>query len=235
MENSSPWVGGLIDGLTTTRLILNTNIEGRNRLALILLDSTLEVSFKHYLTYVKKIRNLPDSVLMHREELHKIVKKHTNFDKRVWDAIDYYYERRSELYHEDAGKTLPDSSIFDFFGLVIVLIDRLFLINSQALIKNPNDVLIKIARKKIDINKTKSKIEAVIVAIGFAKTISSTSKIKEILDKMGYKIPIKPSEISSIMKNRSYKHFFYRERENIWTLSDAGQDKYNEMLVESGE
>jgi len=236
MENPSPWITGVIDGLTATRLILNTNIEGRNRLALILLDSTLEVSFKYYLTYVKRIRGLPDSTLRYREELHKIVKKHTNFSTDVWDAIDYFYERRSELYHEDAGKTLPDKSIFDFFELVIAIIDQLFSINSQALIKNPNDVLIKISRKKININKTRSKIEAVVVAIGSVNAVPSSSEVKEILDKMGYKTRVLPAQISSLIKNKSYKHYFYYDKKSkMWTLSDTGQDKYNGMLIEYGE
>lgn len=236
METLSPWVIGLIDGLTATRLILNTNIESRNRLALILLDSTLEVAFKNYLTYVKGIKKLPENVLKNRGELHKVIKKHINFSKDVWDRIDYFYDKRNELYHEDVGKTLPDVSIFDFFNLVIMVIDKLFSINSQALIKNPDEVLVKISKKKININKTKSKIEAIIVAIGSVGSVSSSSEIREIMDKMGYKEAITSREINAFMHNKYYKHYFYYDKKiNMWILSDAGQDEYNRMLVEYGE
>ncbi len=236
METLSPWINGLIDSLTATRLILNTNIESRNRLALILLDSTLEVSFKNYLSYVKDIKKLPDNVLKNREELHKIVKRNTTFGKDIWDSIDYFYDKRNDLYHEDVGKTLPDLSILDFFNLVIFIIDQLFSINSQALIKNPNEVLVKISTKKIGINKTKSKIEAIIVAVGYSNKIASSSEIKDILNRLGYKQMLTPSQINTLMKNKYYKHYFYYDRkESTWTLSDVGQDEYYRMLAEYGE
>jgi hypothetical protein len=236
MANLNPWLIGLIDGLTATRLILNTNIESRNRLALIILDSTLEVSFKNYLIYVKGIRNIPEDKLENRNELHKIVKRHTNFSEDFWKRIEYFYEKRCELYHEDAGKTLPDNSIFDFFNLVIKVIDELFSINSQALIKNPNEVVVKIPKRKININRVKSKVEAIIIAIGKLEFVKSQIEVIEELKRMGYKENLKPGYISKIMSNKNYKHYFYFDRNNnMWTLSDTGWDKYNRMMIEYGE
>ena len=43
MAKTKPWVAGLIDNLAGSNLIRSTGIQHRNRLALVLLDSGLEI------------------------------------------------------------------------------------------------------------------------------------------------------------------------------------------------
>jgi len=234
MEAQSPWIQGLIDALSAAKLILNTNLETKNRIALIILDSTLEIGFKNYLHYVVGIKNLPENVMKNREDLHKVVKKHIKFPKETWEGIDYFYERRNDLYHEESGLTIPEGSIFGFFTLVIAVVDELFSINSQSMIKSPEALLVKVEKKKIAINETETKAEAVIAALGSVKELSSAGEIKEILERMGYNRDITTGEINTILHRKSYKHYFYYDKEKrTWLLSEEGQDLYYKILIEN--
>ena len=44
-----PWLNGILDGINASNLIRASTIEHKNRFAFILLDSTLEITFKNFL------------------------------------------------------------------------------------------------------------------------------------------------------------------------------------------
>jgi len=51
MEEIKPWLRGIVDNIKASELLRVTHLENRNRIRLILLDTALEISFKHYLVY----------------------------------------------------------------------------------------------------------------------------------------------------------------------------------------
>lgn len=122
------------------KVIRSTGIQHRNRLALVLLDSGLEIAFKNFLEFEKSF-NIPEGAMREREQLHKIVKKHTSFDDDVWRRIDFFYKMRCDLYHEESGKTMSDSLLKEFHELVELVIDQLFGVESRKLIPTNKEML----------------------------------------------------------------------------------------------
>ncbi len=212
---------------------MNSGLATRNRHALILLDSALEVSFKEFLLYVVGIKDLDAAHVEHREVLHKIVKRHTKFEKPVWDSIEFFYERRCNLYHEDASSTLTDDSLLDFFLLVIWIVDRLFGSEIERDIRNPEDLLEFTEAGQVDVNAAKSKIDAVIIAIGRQK-LGGSGEIAEQLKRLGYRGGMTAGKISSLMANYSYKHLFHLEKTGQVGLSQAGMKRYIQVLADMG-
>jgi len=112
-----PWTRALLENIIATDIVLKSNLEYKNRYALFLLDSCLEIAFKEYILSVKKF-NLPKKANF-RENLHKMVKKHTSFDTIFWDKIKTYYDLRCKLYHEEAATSLTQSEIIDFRNEIV--------------------------------------------------------------------------------------------------------------------
>ncbi|MFC1690871.1 hypothetical protein ACFL0W_01710 [Nanoarchaeota archaeon] len=226
--SKTPWIHGIIDTLTGAKLILNSSIEGRNRLALILLDSGLEIGFKDYLTYIEGIKKIDPNALRNREALHKIVKKKTNFPKSIWESIDYFYVIRCGLYHEDSGKTITNKGILDFFNLLIHIFDTLFSISCQEMIKEPKSLMKTEEKRRIKINQLNSLKDVIITAIATSQCKDSR-EIVNCIKKMGSKKDFTASKVTTYM--RTYSHLFYfDETKRYWTLTDEGQDIFYELL-----
>ena len=80
-----PWIRGLVETLTAVKLLRRSSIETRNRQALILLDSVLEIGFKNFLNYEKKLKlDKGSAIFKFRDSLHKVVKKNT---KGLFDSL----------------------------------------------------------------------------------------------------------------------------------------------------
>ena len=222
VKKMKPWIIGLIDNLTAVKLLRQTNIESKNGLSLILLDSALEIGFKKYLTYEKKI-TLDKPVLEHRERLHRVIKKHTNFDSDTWDGINFYYDARCDLYHERSEKTLTDSHQDTFFHLVEKVFNQMFNIDSLSLISKLESILPRI--KPININKLKKPIDFFVIAI-LNSDSQSPLDIRNALEKIGCKKKFSASYIGTYLDR--YSHLFYRDK-NIIRLSDSGKIRYEEI------
>lgn len=232
INQNSPWTRGIIDGLTGAKLLLNSSIESKNRLALILLDSTLEIAFKDYLMYVKGIKNIDKNTLRNREQLHKLVKKHTTFGNEVWESVSYFYLKRCDLYHEDSGKTIMDKGLFDFFNLLILVVDDLFSITSQELILDPEAIFQRKSAKAIKVNDLASTKDVIISALGKGGLVDSRD-ILETIKRMGYKNSLSASKVSTYL--RTYPYIFYFDsKEKLWILTDEGQDIFYSLINNHG-
>lgn len=229
-----PWVSGIIDNLITVKLVLETNIEHKNRIALIILDNALEIAFKDYLSKVKKLKVKKED-LQHREQVHKIVKKQTKdiFDEDTWERVEFFYGLRCDFYHEEASKTITDTKIKEFYDVVEFIVDTLFSIESRNLLRSVDmlfDVEQSINNKRsFSINKVKEQINLIVVAVGEG-SIASAKDVQDFLRQKGARII--PS-VGVINKNFGnwYKHLFYLDSKNKrWTLSDEGQARYNEII-----
>ena len=87
----APWLLGIIESLKCVALIRSSSLSTRNRLSLIMLDSTLEISLRQYLQNIKKI-TLDPKEHRPRHELFKIAKKNIDVPSEVWEHLDYILE-----------------------------------------------------------------------------------------------------------------------------------------------
>lgn len=226
-----PWINGLIDGLSASNLIRSSTIENKNRIAFIILDSTLEIAFKNYILNVKKLPNIKDSTWRNRETVNKIVKKHTDYETDTWNEVDYFYNIRTGLYHADSEKTVSDTIINDFHDTVEFFINNLFNVQSSKMVPLTQSLIhSEISNKensenKISINKIPERINVLVVTVGESES-KDASEITEFLMKKGYKGKI-PNNVINTNLNHFYKHFFYFDE--CWKLSEEGQERYSLM------
>ena len=181
--------------------------------------------------YVRGIKDLESSHVEHREVLHRIVRRHTQFEKGVWDSIDFFYERRCNLYHEDASSTLTDDMVFDFFNLVIWVVDQLYRTEIQRLIRPPEELFGPAQRARADVNKTPTQVDAVLLAIG-ERGVTGTAEILDRLKQLGYRKHLTPKRVSSLATNVSYHHLFHKDQKTgLMGLSNAGAQRYKKVLA----
>jgi len=126
-----PWTLGLIEGLVAVDIVVRSRLETKNRIALILIDSTVEIAFKEYL--VKNLDLLRGdtlkSLLDDRGKAIARIRTKVVIDEELVDRISHYYTARNRLIHERAtveGVTDRDIEIYrqDAWNLLF----KLFLI-----------------------------------------------------------------------------------------------------------
>jgi hypothetical protein len=239
MNKMHPWLRGLVDGLDASNLIRLSMIPYKNRIALIILDSTLEMAFKNYIENVKKITNIPEDRWKHREQVVKIVKANIVFDDVTWQQVNYFYNLRVGLYHEDASKTVPDETIGNFQELVEFMINEFFSTKCSDLTAIPQNLIplpldestfakdIKNgSTEEIPINKIPEKINVIVVAVKETKS-NNPAEINDALKRRGFRGKISNNTIS-IYLNQIFSYLFYKT-EDAWVLSGEGEKRYAEL------
>jgi hypothetical protein len=124
-----PWTKGLYEGVIAADLISKQRLEERNRIALIVLDSTLEIAFKEYLvnesgTAYSDSRLL--SIFGNRASVHSEIKRYVTLKTELWKKIEHYYRLRCKLIHERATVGIHDSQIEDFREVVESVLGKLY-------------------------------------------------------------------------------------------------------------
>ena len=104
-------------------------LEERNQIALIVLDSTLEIAFKEYLvnesgTAYSNAKLL--SIFGNRIAVHDEVKKYVKIKDDTWGKIKHYYDLRCKLVHEKATGGVSDPQIQDFREVVEGVLTKLY-------------------------------------------------------------------------------------------------------------
>lgn len=124
-----PWVRGLYESIIAVDLILNQTLEQKNRICLIILDSTLEIAFKEFLIYesgqpysAQRISNLFND----RTQVETEVAKYSKIQKNYWSRIRYFYKLRCSLIHERATATITNSDILNFREITEKVLEKLF-------------------------------------------------------------------------------------------------------------
>ena len=222
---------GIADNLAAAKLLIDSTLEYRNRLALILLDSALEIAFREYLSHVKHIEIDPDAA-KYRENLVKVVKRNSKITENDWRRIDFFYELRCNCYHEGASLTISDTLIAEDYTLVSSTVDLLFDVTVSAHLPNQEDIIQKFVSGPaiaLPISKAKSDLEEIVIAL-FDGPLKSPTEIADRLKQKGSRRRMSPSKISSRMSDSNYRHFFYNGTDG-WTLSDAGRDRFFEVFM----
>ncbi|AKH76255.1 ATP-binding protein [Leptospira interrogans] len=120
LAKSEPWIVGTYEVVVMAEGIKSKSYETKNRIILILLDSSIEIAFKDYLTYKVKTHFYTDAALAKifekRHLVHQEIRKYSSgvLDSSDWNNIDYYYRLRCDLVHKRASATVLDSDITKF-------------------------------------------------------------------------------------------------------------------------
>lgn len=106
-----PWTKGLYETMIAERLIASRKVlTQKNRISLILLDSTVEIGCKEYLN--KKL-GVPLHVVkkLKRFEVHRDVEAEVLTGDVIWERFKEYYHFRNAFVHESTGLNIPDAKI----------------------------------------------------------------------------------------------------------------------------
>jgi Histidine kinase-, DNA gyrase B-, and HSP90-like ATPase len=124
-----PWTKGLYEGVIAVDLISKQRLEQKNRIALIVLDSTLEIAFKEYLvnesgTAYSDAKLL--SIFGNRSSVHDEIKQFVTIKRDTWKKIDHYYRLRCKLVHERVTVGISDDQVQDFREVVETVLRKLY-------------------------------------------------------------------------------------------------------------
>jgi hypothetical protein len=131
---TKPWTRGLYESIIAVDLIFKKNLEQKNRICLILLDSTLEIAFKEYLVNESGVVYGDDrlqKIFSNRSLVHQEVKgiAFKKISTPDWMTIDYYYKIRCDLIHRKATASIADEDLITYRGIVVKVLQRLFGLN----------------------------------------------------------------------------------------------------------
>lgn len=129
VAKKKPWTKGLYEGVVAAAIISKHKLEERNRIALIVLDSTLEIAFKEYLVNESGVTYSDTQLLSlfkNRVNVQNEVKKYVTVKPDLWKKIDHYYRLRCKLVHERATVGIADGQIGDFREVVERVLRKLY-------------------------------------------------------------------------------------------------------------
>ena len=138
-SKDKPWIKGLYEKvLLLADMIYNKKFEQKNRITLIILDSTLEIALKEFL--VNESSNYSGNYYSDLELTKLFAKRHLVIDEikkytlvipnnnkwdKVWNKINYYYGLRCKLVHERATVGITDEQIEDYRKTVEKVLNKL--------------------------------------------------------------------------------------------------------------
>jgi hypothetical protein len=225
----APWLLGIIEALKCVALIRSSTLSTRNRLSLIMLDSTLEISLRQYLQNIRKI-TLDPKEHRPRFKLFDIAKKNINVPVEVWDHLDYYWNTRNPQYHQDANISAPDTVYNEYAELICFMLDKMFNMKSKEYLEFKTEELISHGKSdsmQIDPKKIASKIDAIIAAV-VTFEVSKTEGVREALKRLGISLKFSDEEIRAYLSQR----YFYRDENGIRRLSHAGKERLRQLIRE---
>jgi len=223
----APWLLGIIEALKCVALIRSSTLSTRNRLSLVMLDSTFEISLRQYLQNVKKI-TLDPKEHRPRFRLFDIAKKHINIPPEVWDHLDYFWNTRNPQYHQDANISVPDTVYNEFAELITFMLDKMFNIKSKEYLEFQAQQLVshgKVDNVHIDLKRIASKIDAIIAVVATSE-ISRAEDVQVGLRKLGLPFKFSDHEIRSYLSQK----YFYKNEEGFRKLSLVGNERLKQLL-----
>jgi len=126
-----PWTIGLYEGIIAVDFLYKKRtLRYKNRMCLILLDSTLEIAFKEYLVHGASrpysTRRIRETFEKPRNEIHDEMRPNLPLDDPTWARIQHYYLLRCNLIHQRATARIEDEDIDDYRAIVEQILGVLF-------------------------------------------------------------------------------------------------------------
>jgi Molecular chaperone, HSP90 family len=136
LAKQKPWTKGIYEGVVSADIIIRKkNLSHRTRIALILLDSTIEIAFKEFLvndsgTYYSDSQI--SSLFSSKHKLFSEMKKYINLADWQWGKLTYYADLRNKLIHQRATLGASDDEIDEFRELTSEILAELYGLDVDA-------------------------------------------------------------------------------------------------------
>ena len=127
-----PWASGLQDSIIATEIVSNLTLSQKNRVALIVLDSTLEIAYKEYLINEQNISINAFKKLNTRADIQDEVFKAITVSITLKKQIEHYYRLRNDLIHQRATPNVGDQDIIKYKKIVEDLLYQMFGLQFQV-------------------------------------------------------------------------------------------------------
>jgi len=108
------WTLGILEAIAAVDVITKQRLETKNRIALILLDSTFEIAIKEYIVHTANLNRHGRSlaqIFENRGEAISIVGQKVDLGKDNLQRISHYYMMRNKLIHETATVDVTGADI----------------------------------------------------------------------------------------------------------------------------
>ena len=120
------WTEGLQDSIIAADSIFKMHLSQKNRIALILLDSSLEIGYKEYLVNEINIGMQKFAgIAQNRTDVQREVFKHITVTSGVEKQINHFYRLRNDLVHQRATPNVSDADIIQYRKIVESLLRKM--------------------------------------------------------------------------------------------------------------
>lgn len=127
ITSQKPWSSGLQDSIIAADVVSNLSLSHKNRISLIVIDSTLEIGYKEYLVNEQGIGSSAfKKIADNRTEVQKEVFKTIPVASVQEKKINHYYRLRCDLIHQRATPNISDADIQDYREIVENLLLKMF-------------------------------------------------------------------------------------------------------------
>ena len=117
----------MLESVFAVDLLFKHSMTQKNRICLIILDSTLEIAYKEYLVNEKAIgASRFKQIAENRADVEREVAKHLNLDQPTLAKINHFYKLRCDLIHQRATPSILDEQIEDYRAIVEKLLTDMF-------------------------------------------------------------------------------------------------------------
>jgi hypothetical protein len=135
---NQPWTVGLVEAIDAVDILERSPLETKNRISLILLDSTFEIALKEFIVHRKDlfpVREFTDtrfaSLFKNRTDVIKTVRNRIQISDQVINLANHYYEMRNKLTHERATVDVRPDDIRTYRAVVESVLHTLFDLNFE--------------------------------------------------------------------------------------------------------
>lgn len=127
VTSAKPWSLGLLESVIAVDALSKLPLEQKNRVAMILLDSTVEIAYKEYLVNEAAMGMGPfRRISENRADVQREVASRLPIDPVTIGKIDHFYKLRCDLIHQRATPNITDTQIADYRSIVENLLERMF-------------------------------------------------------------------------------------------------------------
>lgn len=124
-----PWTLGLLESIAAVDIITRQKLETKNRIALILLDSSFEIGLKEFIAHTDQLnyggRTL-EQIFEKRDIAISVVRQMVTFDQVTLKKIRYFYSLRNKLIHEKATLSVTNADIKNYTETIQRVLNLLF-------------------------------------------------------------------------------------------------------------
>jgi hypothetical protein len=111
-----PWTLGIVEAIAAVDIISRQHLETKNRIALVLLDSSFEIALKEFVVHTPDLFpnvNLK-KLFENRDDAIKLVSQKVRMETELVSKAKHYYNMRNKLIHEKATLDVVDSDIDNY-------------------------------------------------------------------------------------------------------------------------